>query len=97
MPNVFLEPIHDGKKVSDPAADIAVFLIKDRESWKPAELPEVDPEGLDRLAIMYLSATFTRREAEKYARQGIPADVGADLKGDESVLVAKGPLDRRST
>jgi cytochrome c2 len=92
MPNVFLEPIHDGKKISDPAADIAVFLMQDRESWKPAKVPEVDGAALDRLAVMYLSATFTRREAEKYARQGIPAAMGTDLKGDEAVLVVDKPL-----
>ncbi|HEY5311727.1 MAG TPA: hypothetical protein VIK18_04385 [Pirellulales bacterium] len=92
MPNLFLEPIHDGKKVSDPAADIAVFLLKNRDGWQPAKVPAVDDEALDRLAVMYLSATFTQRAAEKYARQGIPASMGADLKGDETVLVVDKPL-----
>ncbi len=63
MPNLFLEPIKgaDGKS-TDPAADIAAYLLKS-QGWKPAPVPAVDTKNLNDLVLMLLSGSFTREQA----------------------------------
>ncbi len=93
MPNLFLEPIHhaDGK-VTDPAADIAAYLLQDDGGWEPKyELP--DPadaqfrQALERLALDHLSGTFSASQARQYLHNGIPEELAPTLKGDEIELV----------
>lgn len=89
MPNLFLEPI-TGKdeEVSDPAADIAAYLMSSQDdAWQPAAVPDVDTSALNDLAYVYLKATFTEKQARKFADNGIPAEFAADIKGDEQLMV----------
>ncbi|HWB11032.1 MAG TPA: c-type cytochrome [Pirellulales bacterium] len=88
MPNLFLEPIASGEDaVSDAAADITAYLLSSQDDWQPGEVPQVDAKALDDLAYVYLKGTFTEAQAKRYVRDGIPADLGADIKGDEQLLV----------
>jgi cytochrome c551/c552 len=88
MPNLFLEPIASAEgDVSDAAADLTSYLLTSQDDWQPGQVPNVDAKSLDDLAYIYLKATFTEAQAKRYLQDGIPADVGADIKGDEQILV----------
>jgi cytochrome c551/c552 len=104
MPNVFLDPIveHDpsGKptgRVSDPAADIKAYLLSVPTDWKPEagektqELTESEKLDLNELTTVWLSASFPRRRAVDFAKNGIPQELSGAIKVDEKVLL--GPLD----
>jgi len=104
MPNLFLDPIAvtdaQGKptgKVSDPAADIAAFLLT-FDNWKPAapprELSAPEQRTLQKLAVEYLTAFFPRRRAERYVIDGVPNDLAANLKGAEKELIELTPENR---
>ena len=43
MPNMILDPVTgaDGK-LTDPAADIAAFLLGSQQDWKPKDVPASD-------------------------------------------------------
>jgi cytochrome c2 len=92
MPDLYLDPEEtpDGKLV-DPVADIVEYLLADTKGWSPA--PEsidgltVEPTDLDELALEYMTAAFPQRQAEKYLKQGIPAELAPSLKGAEVALV----------
>lgn len=99
MPNLFLDPINqeiDGEAaVTDPAADIAAFLLSGGESWEPKATPpdaESLAEPLDELAFLYLTGSFTERQARKYLADGIPESIASSLKGDETILVGEGEM-----
>lgn len=101
MPDVQLEPIQHKEgplagKQTDPAADIAAFLLAPREAdeqaaepdtWQPKELPGLNKQDLDELVMIYLSATFPQSQARMYVEQGIPRELAAELKGDERELL----------
>lgn len=100
MPNVYLDPITEKDasgtptgKVSDPAADIMAFLLSVPTDWKPeavAPAGDLTPDelaALNDLTTVWLSASFPRHSAEKYAIQGIPDKLRATVKVDEQVLV----------
>ncbi|HVX15533.1 MAG TPA: PDZ domain-containing protein [Pirellulales bacterium] len=88
MPNLFLEPITaaDGD-VSDPADDITAYLLASQDDWKPAPVGEVNKGALEQLAFIYLKGSFTERQAVRFAKDGIPSDLAADIKGDEQLLL----------
>jgi cytochrome c551/c552 len=100
MPNVFLEPIAEtdatGKptgQVSDPAADVAMFLLSVPADWQPTaapagpELTAVEERALADLTAVWLSASFPKRLAASYAREGIPDRLAASVKVDERGLL----------
>ncbi|MBI2824847.1 MAG: c-type cytochrome [Planctomycetia bacterium] len=89
MPNLFLEPVEgaDGK-VSDPAADVAAFLLGSHQDWKPQQAPDVVADNLDTLAAEYLSASFTKSQTKEYLQNGIPEKLRNQVKVDEQLLVA---------
>jgi cytochrome c2 len=89
MPNLFLEPIKSGDKVSDPAADITAYLLTN-QGWTPREVPELDASALDSLTRKFLVGSFTGEQADKIVKEGIPADRAGQIKGDESLLVMDG-------
>ncbi len=91
MPNTFLEPIEEADGgVSDPAADIAAFLMADSEPWQPPVVPVPDEVAVDELALLHLKAVFTARQAQTYLKEGIPESLRGELKGDEALLVGDG-------
>ena len=96
MPNMLLDPVettdaeNNNIKV-DPAADIAAWLLESHE-WKPVgvpkrELTKAEQGALEDLAMEYLSATFSKRQAAEYLKNGIPPRMRNELKGDEVELV----------
>ena len=89
MPNVFLEPIeHEDGSSTDPAADIAAFLLESSNDWEPfEEKPTPDPEILKQVALEYLKKTFFSEVAANYLEQGIPEELGPTLKGSEVELL----------
>ncbi|MEX0643552.1 MAG: hypothetical protein WD468_12675 [Pirellulales bacterium] len=100
MPNLFLDPIAEKDpagnptgKVTDPAADIAVFLLGVPADWQPENVPSrelssSDAQALEELTTIWLTPSFaSKRLAEKYARNGIPADLAGTVKVDERELL----------
>jgi cytochrome c551/c552 len=102
MPNLFLDPISEVDpagnatgRVTDPAADIVTFLLGVPANWQP-EVPvptgELSPDekaALNELTTVWLSASFPRRRAERFARDGIDERLAATVKVDEQVLLGK--------
>jgi cytochrome c551/c552 len=100
MPNLYLEPIVEidaaGKptgQVSDPAADIATFLLSVPADWQPTnapagpELTADEERALEDLTAVWLSASFPKRLAAIYARDGIPSRLANTVKVDERGLL----------
>ncbi|HEY3393105.1 MAG TPA: PDZ domain-containing protein, partial [Lacipirellulaceae bacterium] len=102
MPNVFLDPINEVDaagnatgSVTDPAADIVAFLLGVPANWQPevpaptGELSADEKAALNDLTTVWLSASFPRRRAERFAKDGIDDRLAATVKVDEQVLVGK--------
>ena len=100
MPDVFLDPIvemdaagNPTDRVTDPAADIMAFLLNVPTDWQPEvevpgrELSAEEEAALTDLTAVWLSASFPRRRAEQFAREGIPERLASTVKVDERVLV----------
>ena len=110
MPDLYLEPIVEkdatGKPtgvVTDPAADIAAFLLDVPTDWKPEDRPELgerdeppvetpwsdeESSALMDLAQEWLSSdAIPSGRAEKFVRTGIPQELESKLKVDEKLLV----------
>jgi cytochrome c2 len=90
MPDLFLTPIveKDGK-ITDPAADIALFLLESKAAFVPQRVPplaEVEPTVYE-LAVEELRGVFPKQQAERYIEHGVPTDMAAELKGDEIELL----------
>jgi hypothetical protein len=104
MPNVFLDPIPETNaagaltgRVSDPAADIVVFLLGVAPNWEPEvpapsrQLSPQEQRDLEALTAVWLTPSFqSKRLAAQYAREGIPQRIAGSVKVDEQVLI--GPL-----
>jgi cytochrome c2 len=92
MPNMLLDPLPDAEgQLSDPAADIAAFLLSstgwDAKNAPARELTEADQQALEDLALEYLQTMFSKRQATEYLKNGIPERLRGELKGDEVELV----------
>jgi cytochrome c551/c552 len=101
MPDLYLDPIQvkdaQGKPtgaVTDPAADIAAFLLGVETDWQPTDVPvrdqwsEQDRKDLADLAELWLkSDAIPAARARKYLQEGIPESQSAKLKADELLLV----------
>ena len=101
MPNLFLDPIAETDpngtptgRVTDPAADIASFLLSVPPDWQPeAPVPSrermttEEERALEDLTTVWLSASFPKKKAAEYARTGIPEQLAATVKVDEKTLV----------
>ncbi len=91
MPDLYLEPIQDAEgNKTDPAADIAAFLLGNKKGWTPAETklkPNVD--DLNALTLEHLSQAFYAVDAKRYLDEGVPESLAGSLKGAEIELVGK--------
>ncbi len=100
MPNVYLDPIEEADasgnptgKVFDPAADVMAFLLSVPADWQPEAIPserDMSPEelqALNDLTAVWLSASFPRKRAEKFAANGIDEGLASSVKVDERVLL----------
>jgi cytochrome c2 len=107
MPDLFLDPITEkdmmGAVVAthDPVADIVAYLLANSTSgWKPAPgtltaLDDTSRKALNDLALEHLKDVFYIETAEKYLKQGIPADRASELKGAEIELVGQKITDKQ--
>ncbi|MEM8945614.1 MAG: hypothetical protein AAGD11_10565 [Planctomycetota bacterium] len=102
MPDLYLDPIAekgpDGKptgKVTDPAADLAVFLMSNETDWTPGDVPTGDwtadeISALTDLAVEWLSSdAIPTARAKEFIQNGIPDHLEPKLKSDEKLLVKK--------
>ncbi|NOY42516.1 MAG: hypothetical protein GXP26_11845 [Planctomycetes bacterium] len=99
MPDLFLDPIEEvdvtGQptgKVTDPAADIAAFLMGSASDWKPAAVAQewspAEQEALADLAQEWLTSdAIPTARAKKFVEQGIPDHLDSKLKSDEKLLI----------
>jgi cytochrome c2 len=101
MPDLFLDPIEvkdaqgqpTGER-TDPAADIAAFLLNVESDWQPQNVPArgeftaQEKADLIDLAVLWLkSDTIPTERARNYLENGIPEAQAAKLKTDEQLLV----------
>ncbi|MEZ6120788.1 MAG: hypothetical protein R3C28_30010 [Pirellulaceae bacterium] len=93
MPDLILDPIQDSDgNVTDPAADIAAYLLSSTTDWHVAEATEkgldVDEAALNDLVLEHLKSKIFIRDAEQAISKGrIPDEVAATLSGAELQLV----------
>ena len=99
MPNLLLEPkavpveaaaAGQGGRFTDPAADIAAYLLDAAEMELP-QIPELIETDLDELALAHLSTVFPGKLAEQYLTKGIPPEPDADVSDD--VVELRGPIE----
>lgn len=95
MPDLYLEPIEgpDGE-TTDPAADIAAYLLSSTTDWEPA--PGVasaltpDQEHLDSLVREHLSARLYKKDVDEALQAGrIPDTIATTLTGPEARLAGE--------
>ena len=102
MPNMLLEPVKDAEEqLTDPAADIAAFLLGSGTDWAPKDVPSrqldtKEEQALEALALDHLkTALNSRRQAEAYLKNGIPESRRGELKGDEVELVGEMSIEKK--
>lgn len=100
MPIMYLDPIVEKDangaptgKVSDPAADVMAYLLSVPSDWKPevdvpsAEMTAAEKAALNDLTTVWLSASFPRLRAERFAKEGIDRGLASSVKVDERVML----------
>jgi cytochrome c551/c552 len=101
MPDLYLDPIVEKNAqnqptgvVTDPAADIAEFLLSVQADWVQPDVPSsgewgaTEQQDLLDLAVLWLqSDTIPSGRARDYLENGIPEEQAAKLKADERLLV----------
>jgi cbb3-type cytochrome oxidase cytochrome c subunit len=71
-------------KTTDPAADIAAYLLS-LGGWEPTPAPAVNQSDLDDLALMHLAKAYRESEAREILKTGLKRDP-SELKGDDVEL-----------
>ena len=102
MPELYLDPIVEKDannqptgKVTDPAADIAAFLMSGDSDWQPKDVPARGWEGkdlaaLEDLAVEWLTSdAIPAKRARDFVTSGIPDSLEPKLKADEKLLLKK--------
>lgn len=103
MPNLILDPSKDADgKLIDPAADITAFLLASGAHWQPENIPPADlskeeSRALYDLALENLQATFTRKQARKFLKEGIPAERASEISGDAVELIGESSVEKQLT
>ncbi|MCC7474549.1 MAG: c-type cytochrome [Pirellulales bacterium] len=100
MPNLYLDLIEEKDaagnatgKMTDPAADVMAYLVGVPTDWKPetpappVELSADERAALQDLTAVWLTASFPRLRAERFAKDGIDPRLATSLKVDERVLI----------
>jgi len=86
-----VEQTADGEpKKFDPAADITLYLLGEdlpAEGKPVAQLNAEESEALHELTLSYLESAFPKRDAERFAKQGIPEELASQLTGSEIELL----------
>ncbi|MCA9248221.1 MAG: c-type cytochrome, partial [Planctomycetales bacterium] len=96
MPDLFLDPVQDADGTwSDPAADIAAYLLSGESQWKPQHSPNrgsltgQEQKDLYDLAFEHLAKQYAPAKAEEYLKNGIPESMAAMVKGDDITLLGQ--------
>ena len=104
MPNLLLDPvtdsvIKDGQVAStttyDPAADITAYLLSQKAPvdndapWQAEAVPAYKSSDVDDLLKTYLLGAFSKADAERVVKEGVPAAERSSVKGDEVLLVVE--------
>ncbi|NLY00594.1 MAG: c-type cytochrome [Rhodopirellula sp.] len=76
-------------RMTDPAADIAAYLLES-EGWQPEPRTPLVEQDLDDLALEYLSKAYPRKVARQYLADGISVDPAGEVEGDARELI--GPI-----
>ena len=102
MPNLYLDPIVEKDAqgqptgtVTDPAADIAEFLLSVPTEWTADNVPQAsaplsadEEAALADLALEWLASdAIPTARAKRYLQEGIPERLLPRLKADEKLLV----------
>ncbi len=87
------EPPTSPVRMTDPAADIAAFLLKpaaaDADALSIPEAPNPPDEDVFELARQYLSKAISGKAAAQYIEQGIPAAVAKEARADVELLAGR--------
>ncbi len=103
MPNLLLEPKPvtggedaegQGGRFTDPAADIAAYLLQSADRELP-DTPKFVESDLDELALTHLSKTFSPDLARQYLDRGIPPEMAGDISGDVVELLGEIDLEKK--
>ena len=75
MPELYLNPIeNEDGSITDPAADIAAYLLSDQKGWKPdaenAERLTANDKDLKDLVLEHLKTKMYWRQAEAAIESG---------------------------
>ncbi len=99
MPDLFLDPLAEtdsaGKptgKITDPAADIAAYLMGGASDWKPAAVDqnwsEAEQSALEDLAQEWITSdAIPSARAKEFIQKGFPDHMEPRLKSDEKILL----------
>lgn len=102
MPNVLLAPVpivgegeDDQPRLSDPAADIAAYLLAlpNTNDEAPTREPLVESD-LDELVVMHLTAALSKRRAEEYV-EGAFELTEEQAEGDAVELLGQVSLEKK--
>ena len=91
MPNLYLDPIPDEEGTTDPAADIAVYLMNSSQHWKPLadtqQLLSPNEQNLNDLLSEHLKTKLYAKDVEQViANNQFSEAVAARLDGPEAIL-----------
>lgn len=88
--------------LSDPAAEIAAWLLAARQGRGAPTLPapangrgEANSVDVDDLALLYLRASFPVDQATEYLKTGVPASVAEQAQPDAALLIASITTDKK--
>lgn len=100
MPDLFLNPITDEEgQVTDPAADIAEYLLTSSTGWKmsaaASQAIEVNDEAVDRFVLENMRQAFYTRSAEQYLETGVPESLRDSLKGAEVEMIGPPSMEKK--
>jgi cytochrome c2 len=82
------------KRWTDPAADLAAFLLDADGPQPPSPLPPAAAD-LDELVLSHLVKMFPREEAERYLAEGVPASAAGRAPPDADELLAPVTPDKK--
>jgi cytochrome c2 len=94
MPGLTLDTLPRATPATDPAADIAAWLLSDKEG-PPEPLPPLVPADLDELVLMHLRTGLPPAQAAEYLKRGIPQSLAGRISGDAALLLGPITLEKK--
>jgi len=72
-------------RMTDPAADIAAYLLEGR-GWQPKARAPLNEGDLDELALLHLGKVYGEKLARRYLKEGIAESTADRVQGDAAEL-----------